>query len=416
MQITRRSVLAGAASTSLMACLGTTRASAAGPLMIGVITPLSTPAQFYGNLIRTGIDIAIADYNAAGGVGGRQLAVQYFDDGADPNRSVTGFRDMSGAGINLFIQGPLSATILATLPLMKEANAVMMGTAGAMPLTHEAFVPNLFRIMPNNYVAFRGAARAAAEKYPDVRKWGAILSEGAAQRALVDYFYKGLVEDYKTLHGVDVELIDAVVAKVAAGDYRNQLAIVASSGAEGLINSVLGADNITLYKQAKQMGIDKQIKVFVDGASNDLQIAKAMGRSTPHVLSGVAWNGEATKNHPLSRKFAEAVIAKTGDKYPPYWVAMGYDSVVAFAEAAKTLNGDMSDSNKVIAALEANKLVGVAGDVSFRKEDHQAIRDHFFLSFAGDDSEQGWSIDGISVVHAADVLEPASPGVAFVSN
>lgn len=415
MQISRRSVLAGMASTSLLAGIGG-RASAADPITIGVITPLSTPAQFYGNLLRTGIDIAIADYNAAGGVGGRQLTAEYFDDGGDPNRSVTGFRDMSGAGINLFIQGPLSATMLATLPLMKEANAVMMGTAGAMPLTHEAFAPNFFRVMPNNYVAFRGAARAAAEKYPDVRKWASILSEGAAQRALVDYFYKGLVEDYKSLHGADIELVDPVVAKVAAGDYRNQLAIVAASGAQGMINSVLGADNITLYKQAKQMGVDRQIKVFVDGASNELQIAKAMRKSTPNVLSGVAWNGEATKDNALSRKFAEAVIAKTGDKYPPYWAAMGYDSVVALAEAAKSLDGDISDAARIIAALEANKPVGVAGQIAFRKEDHQALRDHFFLSFSGDDSEQGWSINGISVVHGADMVEPPSPGVAFASN
>lgn len=414
MPVTRRTAVLMLGTAVALPALGSWRAAAQqGPVTIGVITPLSTPAQLYGNLIKTGVDIAVEEINAQGGAGGRQLVVSYFDDRADPNQSVAGFRELNSSGVNLFIQGPLSAMMLATLPLMKEANSVMIGTAGAMSLTHEAYSPNFFRIMANNWVAFRGAARAAAEKYPGVTKWASVLTEGAAQRALVDYFYKGLKEDYKTLHGADVEVVDPIVAKAAAGDYRNQLAIVASLGAQGMINSVLGADNITLYKQAKQMGLDQTIQVFVDGAGPELQIAKAMGGSTPNILAGVAWNAQATQDNPIAKAFAERVAEKTGDKNPPYWVGMGHDAVVTLAEAIKTLNGDVGDIQKVIGALEANTPTGVAGKIAFRKEDHQALRDHYYISFSGDESEQGWSIKDVRVVHGGDIVEPPSPGVAF---
>ena len=416
MPITRRTALGGVAGAIAAGALGGRRARAqAGPIGIGIITPLSTPAQLYGNLLKTGIDIGVAEINARGGIGGRMVEARYFDDKADPNQSVAGFRELNGDGVKLYIQGPLSGTMLATLPIMAEAGALMVGPAGNMSLTHEAFVPNYFRPMANNYVAFRGAARAAATRYPDVTKWASIMTEGAAQRALVDYFYKGLVADYKAMHGKDVDLVDPIASKAGAGDYRNQLAIVAASGATGLINSVLGADNITLYKQAKQMGVDQSIQIFVDGAGPELQIAKAMGKATPKIMAGVAWNAQATQDNPVSKAFVEKVVAATGDANPPYWVGMGYDSVVAIGAALEGTGGDTGDIGAVIAAMEGGQPMGVAGPIVFRKEDHQALRNHYYISFSGDDSAAGWSITDISVIDGAEVVEPASPGVAFVN-
>ena len=60
-----------------------------GPIKIGAVLPLTGTASPYGQNARQGIDLAIEEINAAGGINGRQIEIIYEDDATDPVKSLT---------------------------------------------------------------------------------------------------------------------------------------------------------------------------------------------------------------------------------------------------------------------------------------------------------------------------------------
>ena len=59
-----------------------------GTFKLGVIGPLTGPAAAYGIAVQNGVDLAVKEINAAGGVNGAMLEMNSQDDEHDPEKSV----------------------------------------------------------------------------------------------------------------------------------------------------------------------------------------------------------------------------------------------------------------------------------------------------------------------------------------
>ncbi len=84
--IGRRNVLKGLGATGALAAsgLGFPALAATGPIKIGVLVPLTGDADMYAEQMRMGIETAIAEINAGGGLFGRELAAAYADSATTP--------------------------------------------------------------------------------------------------------------------------------------------------------------------------------------------------------------------------------------------------------------------------------------------------------------------------------------------
>ena len=56
---------------------------------IAVAAPLTGPAAAYGDNVKAGVDIKVAEVNAKGGVNGMKFKVEYFDELCDPKEAAT---------------------------------------------------------------------------------------------------------------------------------------------------------------------------------------------------------------------------------------------------------------------------------------------------------------------------------------
>ena len=86
--ITRRRVLKGLSALGAAAFMGqgvTTLAQASEPVRIGVLLPLTGDVDPYAQQMRMGIETAVAEINATGGVLGRPLETAYRDSETAPN-------------------------------------------------------------------------------------------------------------------------------------------------------------------------------------------------------------------------------------------------------------------------------------------------------------------------------------------
>ncbi len=70
------------------------RAQAGEDLVFGMVGPFSGAAKEMGKEVRTGIEVAFAAQNDAGGVHGRKLRLVAVDDGFEPGRTVAAMREL----------------------------------------------------------------------------------------------------------------------------------------------------------------------------------------------------------------------------------------------------------------------------------------------------------------------------------
>ena len=413
MRMNRRQMMKGAALTGAALTFATYKDVLAqtGPIRISAQLPLSGPAAIIGQTNKIGSDITMEMINKAGGINGRPLELVYMDDKGRPADAVAIAREAAGNGFKIWGGGIQSVNVLALLPVLQEAKAVLVtGGASAIPLVREQFSRNLFPGIENDYQRGRALARLAAEKYPNVTKWGGVITDIANYHLTYKVFGKFLTEYYEA-KGKKIKVAEPVAIKFGTNEFRTNIAQIASSDVEGMFSTLVGADNITFWKQARQFRLNDKLKAIMD-QSTDISIAKVMKRDIPDCWSMVAWYSDLYKDHPGAKAFFAAYKEKTGDSFPPGYVHYGNVFTAGIAAGLKAAAGS-SDVDTFINKLEALKFDTIKGDTYFRKEDHHYIADINFVKYAPADDELGFKITESFKLPGADAAFAPDPGKPF---
>ena len=420
----RRALLAaGAAAAGLGLGLGRGRAQGAPaprPVRIGCLVALSGPQEVIGRPILDGAMIAADKVNEAGGVLGRAMEVVPYDIHADPATALRGLQDMKGLGVNLLC-GVLSSNVgLALAPALEPAGATLITCAAASEkLTHEAYTPHLFRVTDQTYMRNRAQAQLMARRYPDVRRWGAIIPDVEYGASAWASFRDGLQEAYPAQAKRMPELAEPVVAHFGADDFRQQIAALREDGADGLFIAVYGDDAISFYRQAAKAGLMRRVRVLAD-ATNEFLVPETLGAGCPeHLWLGMTWYYGGYQGLPLGRQLYREYVRRTGNMMPLGFVNAGHSAVLAYAAAIRKARA--TDTAPVIAALQGMTFDTAKGPVTLRREDNQAVCDVNFIRIksgveAGLDILDGGRSD-VEVAEfvrydGASVIEPPSPGQA----
>ena len=123
---------------------------AAEPVKIGLVTALSGQSAKAGEAITRGLEIAIDEINAKGGVlGGRQLELIRRDDEANPAKGQVAARELIFKEKVAVLFGGLDTPVaLAIVPIVNEEKVPFMGPwAAGTPITRNGANPNfVFRV------------------------------------------------------------------------------------------------------------------------------------------------------------------------------------------------------------------------------------------------------------------------------
>jgi branched-chain amino acid transport system substrate-binding protein len=107
-------------------------AHAADPIYIGTSIPMSGGLAFFGQHARWGTELAIEEANAAGGVLGRKLAVEFHDNRCNPSEGVKSVSQMlSQKKYVAILDGLCSSVVLAIMPLVKRAGVPLIVANGS---------------------------------------------------------------------------------------------------------------------------------------------------------------------------------------------------------------------------------------------------------------------------------------------
>jgi branched-chain amino acid transport system substrate-binding protein len=175
---TRRTLLAAALAVAGVAFSGTTLAQSGEPIKFGLITALSGQSALAGESISRGMQIAIDEINAKGGLlGGRKVELVRRDDEANPAKGVIAARELIYREKVAVVFGGLDTPVsMAIVPLMNQEKVPFMGPwAAGTAITKNGAEPNFaFRVSAVDEIVDIGML-AYAQKTFNAKKPGLIL-------------------------------------------------------------------------------------------------------------------------------------------------------------------------------------------------------------------------------------------------
>ena len=99
-------VLASAMVVSLAACGSSNdkgSSADADTFKIGGIGPTTGDNAIYGTAVKNGIQLAVDEINAAGGINGKQIEYKFEDDQSDAEKSVNAYNTLKDWGMQMLI-------------------------------------------------------------------------------------------------------------------------------------------------------------------------------------------------------------------------------------------------------------------------------------------------------------------------
>ncbi len=321
-------------------------------IKVGLILPLKGDYEKYGTLCKNGIDLAVDEINARGGINGKNLEVIPGNDTSEPKVAAS-------IALNYAEVQKVSAIIGPYTTQSAQLAAPIANRAGVPMLAIRASETNVTRIGQN---IFRAC-------YVDTYQ-GTILGRFAGQNLKAKkaaVVYNNGDEDAKTLVNNFKQQIERYGGKVVsiqsyannATDFTAQVSELAKVKPDVVLLPDFEDKAGQVMKKAAAMGI----KTTYLGTEfwNVEQLIKIAGQAA----IGSYFSDHFSPDDPNSetQRFVESYEGDYGIKPGPS-AALSYDAVLLVAEAMK--KADSTDPEKIRKALASLKsFKGVSGTYTF---------------------------------------------------
>ncbi len=135
-----------------------------GVIRIGVINSLTGEFAAFGEQVRDGLDLAVEQLNAKGGIRGSKIELVVEDDGSNQERAQAAFEKLATQAKVVAIVGPISSgATRATAPLAQRYRIPQIS-----PIAHASDLlnaGNTFLIFPTTEAVSRQAANVALDRF-----------------------------------------------------------------------------------------------------------------------------------------------------------------------------------------------------------------------------------------------------------
>lgn len=344
-----------AALGSLMgASLLATPVMAQQTVTVGAIEILSGPSAAYGTAIKGGLELAMDEINAAGGVlGGKKLALIVEDSAGNKDQAVNAARKLVGRDKVPVVIGPtLSNEMFAVGPVTNDRKVVTIGTSTTAKGITE-IGPFIFRTALPESDVVPVTLKTAKEKFG--------VKTIAMMYANDDAFSKSGFDSMKAAAeelGLTIATIETFGSKDA--DFSAQLTKIKGLNVDAITISALVEPISGVVLQARQLGIPDSVRFIGGNGANSPKLGEIAGAAADGLLVGSPWF--IAKKGETNEKFVSTYKQRYG-KDPDQFAAQAYDTMYIVAKAIDTAGA--ADSDKIREALYKTDFNGVMGPFTF---------------------------------------------------
>ena len=311
---------------------------------------------------KKGMELAVEQINAAGGVNGKKIELIVRDDNANPGDAVRAAEELiSREKVDVLTGSFLSNIGLALTDFAKQKKFFFLA---AEPLTDKIVWQNgnryTFRLRASTYMqtAMLVPEAAALKK----KRWAIIYP---------NYEYgQSAAASFKTLMKAaqpDVEFVAEQATPLGRIDSGSVAQAVADAKPDAIFNVLFGADLSKFVREGNTRGLFQGREV-VSLLTGEPEYLDPLKEETPNgwLVTGYPWYGIQTPEH---KAFFLAYQAKYKD-HPRLGSVVGYSAILSLAEGMKKAKS--TDTEKMIMAFRGLKVMTPFGPVVYRTQDHQS--------------------------------------------
>ena len=307
-----------------IAALAATGGARAESIVIGVSTGVTGPVAVAAERERWGIDLAVEQVNAAGGVLGRKLETMVLDNRCNPSEAVNVAHKLVEAKVPVMFGAHCSSATLATMPIIKEAGIPMItGISSSAKITELSGVggnPWMFRINPADDVMMKALGDYLGQH--KVYKTVAVLAEDT------DFGRGGADLFVQAAQGAGITIVSTDYAAQNTPDFTSILTRIQQRHPDAIALFQVGGDQINFLRNAMQLGVHIPYTGRAELGGENVQIIKAGGMEN----SLSAWNYSYEVDTPENKAFDQAIFARH-QLHPVLQTWAGYDRVRMLAQA-----------------------------------------------------------------------------------
>ncbi len=327
-------------------------------IVIGLSTPATGVAATPSEWERWGVDLAVEEINAAGGVLGRKVELMVQDNKCNPSEAVNVANKLVEAKVVAIIGAHCSSAHLATMPIIKEAKIPMItGIASNPQITALSGIGGndwAFRISPSDQAMMDALGLYLGSK--KIFKSVAIVAEDT------DYG-RGAADAFKKVaEKVGISIISTDFHPQNLPDYTTILTRLQQRRPDAIATIQLAGDSINFLRNAMQIGVHIPYTGRVELGGRNVQIIEAGGMEG----SINAWTYSSEIDTPQNKAFVAKILAQ--HKSTPLLQTWGsYDSMRIIAQAIREAGS--TDSTAVRDAMKKLRFLTVFGkEIGF--DDH----------------------------------------------
>ncbi|MEZ5429566.1 MAG: ABC transporter substrate-binding protein [Pyrinomonadaceae bacterium] len=330
-------------------------ADAGATIKVGIYADLSGATSSFGQSTKNGIELAIEEINANGGVLGKKLEPIIEDDQGRPEQAKTVVQKLISQDKVQVVLGEVASTnSLAAAPVAQDAKIPMISPSSTNPKVTETgdYIFRVCFIDP-----FQGSVMAKFAANELKAKTAAIFGDVQSDysKGLTQYF----TEEFTKLGG---KVVDNQAYTQNDTDFKGQLTNIRQKNPDVIYVPGYYGEVGIIVKQARELGMTQPI------LGGD-------GWDSPKLwdLGGDALKNTYISNHysvenpaPEIQKFVKAYEAKYKTK-PDSLAALAYDAAYILADSLK--RAGTADPAKLRDAIAATKdFKGVTGSITINDQ------------------------------------------------
>jgi len=338
-------------------------------IKIGFPVPLTGPYGAEAQDQVRAAQVAIAQFNDAGGLNGRKAELLVRDDKLNPGEAATRTLELVEKDKVNFVVGSLSAAAqLAINNVTKERKIIFNSISQSDAINqvpdfseytfHEALNPHMTAGAVGRYI------------FPKFGKRVAFLT---ADYAYGHEMVRGFLAAGKAF---GIENVGDIRHPLGTSDFSTLLPRIQALKPDVLCVCNFGRDMQISMKQATDFGVKKTTQVIAPVIPFSSRVA-AGAQAFEGVIGGTSYYWGLEDKFPSAKSFNDAFRKMYDGKVPSDYGALGYGGVRTVLAAVK--NAGSVDTDKVIAALEALKYDFYKGPQYYRKCDHQSVQSVFII-------------------------------------
>ncbi|MEO8124158.1 MAG: ABC transporter substrate-binding protein [Burkholderiales bacterium] len=349
------------AASIAFAVVGTTTAHGADVIKIGEINSYKAQPQFLGPY-KMGMELAVEEINAAGGVNGKKIELITRDDNANPGDAVRAAEELiSREQVDVLTGTFLSHIGLAVTDFAKQKKVFFLA---AEPLTDKIVWEDgnryTYRLRPSTYMQVAMLVPESVKM--NKKRWALVYPNYEYGQSAVATFKK-LMKAAQP----DIEFVAEQAPPLGKVDSGSVVQALADSKPDAIFNVLFGADLAKFVREGNTRGLFKDREV-VSMLTGEPEYMEPLKNEAPNgwLVTGYPWYGIDIPEH---KTFLAAYQAKFKD-HPYLGSIVGYSAIKSLAAGMKKAKSTKTDA--LVEAFSGLEVDSPFGKISYRPQDHQS--------------------------------------------